>query len=307
MGDRKRDNANVPGELMLDGGHRISYTSIGDARQPLLLFIVGSSGLGYLYSRLAVELSGTFRCVFYDKRGFLPRGTNDQIAAKQKNPLISVERQSDDAAALIKHLSPGQAAYIFGTSTGGTAALDLTIRYPELVQLAILHEPITFSVMRDIQLKEEMLSLYWRMGEMADSVRSFAIFTDYMFKPPHERSAGATVPRQPPKSAVESYNARQGQQEAIAMAQYVVDEKTTHALSSKLVVICGKESADLPVGEPGKALARLLGDDNCRKLPGDHMSFATKRHAAAFSKQLRSIFLERGIGSSTNQRRQARM
>lgn len=307
MADHCRDNKqHSSGELVLDDGHRISYTSIGDEHHPLLLFIVGSSGLGYLYQRLALELSNTFRCVYYDKRGFFPRDTDHQTAENQKNLLVPVERQSDDAAALVRYLSPHRPVCVFGTSTGGTTTLDLTVRYPELVHTAILHEPITFSVMRNTQLKDEMLTLYRTMGAMTDSIKSFAIFADYMFNPPNRKSAAAKWFKQTPNSAVESYNARQGQQEAIAMVQYVVDEERTRKVANKLVLVCGTESVDLPVSEPGKALAEVLGGD-VKKLPGDHMSFATKKHAVAFAKELLLILRMNDTARHTNLRPLARI
>lgn len=287
-------SAITSGELGLQEGHRISYTSIGDEHHPLLLFVVGSSGLGYLYHRLALELSPKFRCVYYDKRGFLPRTTDHNVAANQKNPLVLVEQHADDAAALIRLLSSGKPAYVFGTSTGGAAVLDMTARHPSLVHLAILHEPITFSVVRDSQLRNEMIALYWMIGNMTDPLKSLPMHDEYMYKLSNAKPAVARTFKKHTTSpnAVDIYNALQGHQEAIAMARYVVDEKRAQAASEKLVVVCGKESANLRVNMPGKALSEVLGKGHMRELPGDHASFANKTNAAAFSKQLLSILTD---------------
>lgn len=102
--------------LLMDDGYRITYTSIGDKSQPLLLFIVGSTGLGSLYRRLALELSACFHCVYYDKRGFLSDTAETNAAVDQENPVVSVHRHSLDAQALIRHLSKDAQAYAFGTS-----------------------------------------------------------------------------------------------------------------------------------------------------------------------------------------------
>ena len=169
---------------MLNDGFDISYTSIGNESNPLLLLVVGSSCIGSLYSKIAKEVSAHFRCVYYDKRGFLPKDTDQDWAAKQKNYLISVEKQGDDAAGLIRRFSPSSPAHVFGTSCGATEVLDLIIRYPELIHTAILHEPITFSVIPDEKLRYEMLDLYRQVGEVENTFEGRTIFRNYRFNPP---------------------------------------------------------------------------------------------------------------------------
>lgn len=319
-GKSQQSVAAQTGTLKLGDGHRITYKSIGNDDNPLLLFVVGSSGLGALYSRLALELSSYFRCVYYDKRGFLARATDHQTAAKEKNPLVLAEQIADDAAALIKHLSPSQPAYVFGTSTGGTAVLDLTIRYPEIVHTVILHEPITFSVIRDDKLRDEMIAVYRKVGNMDDPVEGFAIFADYMFNPPQKTSGSQVRSVKGDKSSnsrtksfsspnpVEVYNGRQGHKEAIAMVEYVVDEQKTKNISDKLILVGGMESTDLQVSKPGHALSQLLGDrTQLWELAGDHMSFAAKSDAPKFCEQLLFVLHQEGRISLTWQKRQARM
>lgn len=152
------------GTFASDDGFTTTYTSVGSLKEPLLLLVVGSSGIGSLWRKIALNLSADFRCVYYDKRGFLPLNSDQEWAASQKNQLISVEQQADDAASLPKHPSPHAPAYVFGTSCGSTEALDLTMRYTELVHTAILYEPITFSVIRDNAVRYEMLQLYKVVG-----------------------------------------------------------------------------------------------------------------------------------------------
>lgn len=299
--------------LKLNDGHEITYTGIGDEKSPLLLFIIGSSGLGSLYHRLTIELSSHFRCVYYDKRGFLPRDTDHGVAAKRTNPLVLPERHADDAAGLIKHLSPDRVAYVFGTSTGGTAALDLTIRYQELVHTAILHEPITFSVIRDTKLKDEMIALYRRIGAMDDPVEAFAIFAEHMFNSPQKSTLlSLDRPLKPEDksvslSPIEIYNGRQGHQEAIAMVRYEVDEQKARSISGKLVLVGGMESIELLVSKPGQALAETLGQLRLWELVGDHISFASKKHAARFCEQLLFVLHQEGRISLNEKRSQARM
>jgi pimeloyl-ACP methyl ester carboxylesterase len=59
-----------------------------------------------------------------------------------------VAEQADDAAGLIEalDLSP---AVVFGASAGGPIALDLMIRYPQLVRAGIIQEPSIFTMLPD--------------------------------------------------------------------------------------------------------------------------------------------------------------
>jgi pimeloyl-ACP methyl ester carboxylesterase len=275
--------------LTLNDGCKITYTSIGDTSNPLLLLVVGSSGIGSLYSKIAKELSRHFRCVYYDKRGFLPIVSDHVWAARQRNEVVSVEKQADDAAMLIKHLSPSTPAYVFGTSCGATGVLDLTIRHTDLVHTAILHEPITFSVIRDGKLRNEMLELYKRVGNAKDTVEGHTVFRKYMFNPPQD--AGRTImtasPPSAPRNAVDLFNSRGGQCEALAMIDYKVDEQRAKAVRDKFLIVAGKDSAHLQVSRPGFALAYMLGENYpLWILPGDHISFASKSIAKKFCEEL---------------------
>jgi pimeloyl-ACP methyl ester carboxylesterase len=289
MGTSVGSSTPTSNTLTLDDDFRISFTSVGDVSKPLLLLVVGSSGLGSLYSRIAAELSPHFRCVYYDKRGFVPKDTDHDWAAKQTNQLVTVEKQADDAAAMIRNLSSSTPAYVFGTSCGGTEVLDLTIRYPELVHTAILHEPITFSVIQDDKLRNEMLGLYRLVGEAQNTVEGHTVFQNYMFNPPQDASTTITPVALPPapQNAVDLFNSRGGQFEALAMIRYKVDEEKAKAVSDKILIVAGKDSVHMRVSRPGAALAYMLGESNpLRILPGGHMSFASKNIAKEFCKEL---------------------
>ena len=200
---------------------------------------------------------------------------------------------------------PNQSAYVFGTSTGGTAVLDLTIRYPDLVHTAILHEPIVFSVIRDDALRNDMITLYQTVVTIQDPVEAYALFADYMFKPPQlsfpsgfasgkRRIAPSFQADRQPPDPVEAYNSRQGHQEAVAMVKYVVDENKVKEVANKLVVVCGMQSIDQRISEPGKALARLLGGRGTpHLLPGDHLNFTSRSRAPSFGEQLLRLLHER--------------
>jgi pimeloyl-ACP methyl ester carboxylesterase len=310
MGTSGGSSTAPPGTLTLNDGFRIPYTTIGDISNPLLLLVVGSSGIGSLYSKIAKELSPHFRCVYYDKRGFLPTVSDHEWVAKQKNQLVSVEKQADDAAALIRHLSPSTAAYVFATSCGATEVLDLTTRYPELVHTAVLHEPITFSVITDKKLRNEMIDLYRRVGKADDTIEGHTIFRNYMFNPPQDASTTITpaTPPPAPQNVVDLFNSRGGQCEALAMVDYKVDEQKAKAVTHKILIVAGKDSANLQVSRPGVALAYMLAESNpVWQLPGGHMSFASKSVAKGFCEELLVALRQEGnVPLSPRSRERAR-
>jgi len=109
---------------------------------PAVFFIAGSTGDAGNFSRAASLLADDFTVVTYDRRG------NSRSPPPSGWTTTSVGEQSDDAAALIKLLNLAP-AIVFGASVGGLIALDLAIRYPQLVRACILQEPSIFFVLPD--------------------------------------------------------------------------------------------------------------------------------------------------------------
>ncbi len=109
---------------------------------PAVLFIAGSTGDAGNFSRAAALLGDEFTAVTYDRRG------NSRSPRPAGWKTTSVSEQADDAAALINVLNLAPAV-VFGASVGGLIALDLVIRYPQLVRACILQEPSIFFILPD--------------------------------------------------------------------------------------------------------------------------------------------------------------
>ena len=312
-------------------GHQITYHTVGSAQNPLMLLVVGSSGLGILYRRLALALSTHFQCVYYDKRGFLPADTPEAIVPSQTNRLILAKDNADDAAAIIERTSPHRPAYVFGTSTGGTAVLDLAVRFPNLVQTAVLHEPITFSVMPPSRLKDEVTALYRCLFSFDDQAQGYRVFADYMFRPHGEATSSAlrdslrlqrrgqpgdsqetssyssSMPSRISTSA-QAFNARQGEQEAAAMLAYEVDVEAARRVRGKFLLVRGEDSREWPVSQAVEALAQALGgDQKVWELVGDHLSFAGQRRVMMFAEQLVGLLFGGDGGPLAGKERKTRL
>ncbi|MFJ8535431.1 alpha/beta fold hydrolase [Streptomyces sp. NPDC093591] len=107
---------------------------------PTVLFISGATGDAGHFEHVADLLASEFTVVTYDRRG------NSRSPRPMGWNSTSVAEQADDAAALLTVLGVAPAA-VYGNSYGATIALDLLIRYPNLVRGAMLHEPPLPSVL----------------------------------------------------------------------------------------------------------------------------------------------------------------
>jgi len=109
-------------------------------RGPSVLFISGATGDAGHFTVVAETLADEFTTITYDRRG------NSRSPKPAGWTTTSMGEHADDAAALIRALGAAPAA-IFGTSGGGIVAIDLIVRYPEVLRGAIVHEPAIVSVL----------------------------------------------------------------------------------------------------------------------------------------------------------------
>ncbi|MEU9987336.1 alpha/beta fold hydrolase [Streptomyces sp. NPDC007971] len=111
---------------------------------PVLLVVPGGAGhpmgLGPLTERLALR----FTVVTYDPLG-LAHGRLGLPVPDQRPA-----DWSDGAHRVLEEvLPPGEQAYVFGTSSGGIAVLDLLARYPGRLAGVVAHEPPCVTVLPD--------------------------------------------------------------------------------------------------------------------------------------------------------------
>ena len=139
-------------------GAELYYEVRGDG--PPVLLIMGATGDGGHFDRLADRLADEFTVISYDRRG------NGRSPAPAGWQTTSPEEQADDAAALLGALETGPAA-IFGTSSGGNFALCLLVRRPGWVRGAILHEPGLYALVEDFDTVRAPLRA--QVGEAMES------------------------------------------------------------------------------------------------------------------------------------------
>ena len=116
-------------------GIELNYDLVGTGETLVLVHGGWSDRNNWL--TVVPELARSFRVVAYDRRG---QGLSQREVEGARRD------QEDDLAALIEGLG-GRAAHVVGTSFGGSIAIGLASRRPELVRSLIAHEPPLISML----------------------------------------------------------------------------------------------------------------------------------------------------------------
>jgi pimeloyl-ACP methyl ester carboxylesterase len=115
-------------------GVQVYYELHGSAKSPqsapLVLLHGGGDTIGTSFHSIVPELAKNRRVVAFEREGY---GRTEDV---RKIP-FSFEQAADDTAALLRHLNMPQAD-IFGFSNGGTIALQVAIRHPEVARRLVV-------------------------------------------------------------------------------------------------------------------------------------------------------------------------
>ncbi|MFH8337648.1 alpha/beta fold hydrolase [Streptomyces sp. AM6-12] len=121
---------------------RDHYDVMGEG--PVLLLLPGGAGHPMGFGPLVKALAARFTVVTYDPLG-LAHGRLGLPVPEQR-----VADWSEGAHRVLAAVLPeGESAYVFGTSSGGIAALDLLARHPERLAHVVAHEPPCVTVLPD--------------------------------------------------------------------------------------------------------------------------------------------------------------
>ncbi len=108
-------------------GKEIYCKQYGKGNPLILIAGLGSDSVSWL--PVIISLSNRYQVITFDNRG-VGRSSND-------NTNITISDMADDCVGLIKHFGFSK-VNVLGHSMGGMIAMDLSIRYPELVNNLIL-------------------------------------------------------------------------------------------------------------------------------------------------------------------------
>ena len=125
---------------------------------PPILFIMGATGDGGAFERVADLLADDFTVVTYHRRGNALSPRPDGWTS------TSIDEQADDAAALLRTLGFAPAV-VFGTSAGAPILLNLLTCRPDVLRGAIVHELLLKSIVaNDGEAREAIDRFFAKVG-----------------------------------------------------------------------------------------------------------------------------------------------
>lgn len=289
-------------------GASLHYEVIGDG--PVLLCIHGGNGSGDKWRGVGEALKGRFRVAFYDRKLSPPntstfskcseavtntkvhtgRGFSQSHLNGPQDYSHRLQTDADDAALLLKHLSPGSPASVIGSSSGGIVALKLLTRHPSLIHKLLAHEPPAARFLSDFEaLKKEAEDVYatYRAGGL---IPGFARFVT-LIKAADDEDGGRVVAQNmmAGKDVGHAYNLTYWFERELLVypvAEFDV-EGELRPWKGKLVLVNGEESnREAYQFRANVALAAKLGVELVM-FPGEHFGYVTR--TGEFAERLGSV------------------
>jgi pimeloyl-ACP methyl ester carboxylesterase len=261
----KTDEEGQTMSILAVPGARLYYELRGTG--PLLALVPGAKGEAGTYQHLAEELSGRYRVVTYDRRGF----SHSHLAGPQDDQRLAAD--TDDLRSLITQLTD-QPATVFGNSSGAIVALELLTHYPELVRTVVAHEPPAVNLLPDAVAWWDFFdSVYdtYRTSGIPAAMRQFATaFSDADRRALHRQAM------RPDNSQYREANASYWMEHELRQYPRVdLDLDALAAHVDRLVLAGGRDSRGGLAYRTSQALAGKLGLD-LLELPGGHFGCVTQ-------------------------------
>ncbi|WP_179079285.1 alpha/beta fold hydrolase [Streptomyces rectiverticillatus] len=263
--------------MMTAPGAEIYYEVRGSG--PPLLLINGGDGDAAMFGPLAGTLAADHTVITYDPRGN-SRSRFTCSPAPQR-----IEEHARDAHLLLDALAAGEPAYVFGTSYGGMAGMDLLVRHPGRVRALVAHEPFVIDLLPDADewhaFFQEVYELYEQAGtDVAMQRFSAAIGVE---GPPPASASGLPAP-------VREMLARiHGNMEtclAYELRSFTRFRPDVDALrTAPFALVTGGDGPETLMHRATRTLAEHTGSD-VAGFPGGHVGFLT--HPADFAAALRT-------------------
>lgn len=250
---------------------------------PVLLILPGGAGHPMGLDDFTARLAERFTVVTYDHLG-LAHGRLGKPVEEQR-----VEWWSDGAAQVLEAVLPeGESAYVFGSSSGAIAALDLASRHPKRLRHVVVHESPVVAVLPDAERQRAMFTevydAYRTRGLEAASARMVAGLEERDLTA-GEREKLSDPAAQPPSPTDELATPMAVflTRVLLPFTSYVPDLTALCAPSPRLTVAVGIDSAGQLPHRTATSLARRTGSA-ARQFPGGHLGVLT--HSAEFAARL---------------------
>lgn len=267
---------------------------------PVLLVVPGGAGHPMGLDAFVERLAGRFTVVTYDPMG-LAHGRLGESAADQR-----VQAWSDGARRVLDAVLPdGELAYVFGSSSGGIAALDLLARHPERLWHVVAHEPPCVGALPDAErhlaMFREVYETYRAAGIEAAMARLQAGLEESEREKPGLEEPGRTVagPERSPAAEPPATGTDTGARPPLRGSTTPMDIFLTHVLrqftayapdpvslsggSNLLTLAFGHDSRGQLLHHTAEFVAKTCGGA-LAEFPGGHVGAVT--HAVEFADRL---------------------
>ncbi|MFI7405203.1 alpha/beta fold hydrolase [Streptomyces sp. NPDC049541] len=251
---------------------------------PVLLIVPGGAGHPMGLAPLTDVLADRFTVVTYDPLG-LAHGRLGAPVGDQR-----VEEWSDGTRRVLDEvLVEDESAYVFGTSSGGIAVLDLLARHPERLRHVVAHEPACVGVLPDGTRQQAMFQkvydTYRTAGPQAAAVGLGAVLAG---QEPEKNPPGQPLPRDEelgmPMALFLAHVLRQ-------FTSYAPDLSALTASATRLTLAAGADSGGQLLHRTARFLAEHSGS-RFLEFPGGHAGVA--EHPVAFADLLAGTLLAGG-------------
>lgn len=238
---------------------------------PTLLFISGAFGDAGYWTAAAGQLADQYAVATYDRRGNsrspLPHGTTN----------TSMAEQADDAAALITRLGLAP-SIVLGSSGGAIILLELLTRHPDVVRLALVHEPPLLTLLPNGAEDQAIVDQGFARGGAPAAAELFI-----------RANAGDKTSEnlEPAMRTRLLHNAETFfSGEADAFVSYQPDVHALRTSAVQIIVLVGVENRGVYYGDAARAVAEHTGSPLV-EVPGAHVPYMTCPDA--FVKALRTL------------------
>ncbi|MEV6416555.1 alpha/beta hydrolase [Kribbella sp. NPDC051718] len=250
-------------------GAALYYETTGTG--PVLLLIAGGGTDTAVFDGIVPQLAAQYTVVAYDPRGN-SRSPFDGEPVDER-----VDVAAEDALAVLDAVAGSESAYVFGSSSGAITAMELLIRHPDRIRLAIAHEPPAVELLPEATEARAFFRLvydtYRHDGRQAADklfLGGIGMSEDDQLPPTEELPPEFREVAERMDANSEIFYAHK----LLPFTSWVPDVAALVELEDKFVPAVGSESSKVLPAEPILALADRVGWDVVA-FPGGHGGYAT--------------------------------
>ncbi|MFI5783438.1 alpha/beta fold hydrolase [Nocardia sp. NPDC051570] len=242
-----------------------------------LLALVGSPMHSAPFAPVAEALAADHTVLTLDPRGHFGSVLDDPDSD------ATAELRADDLARLLRHVGAGPAV-VFGSSGGAVTTLALLQSDPELVRVAVAHEPPLAELLGDREHARAVraeISGAFAAGDQEGAIRKFFDLAEVRM--PEQMIEQMIADARATDFANERYFYLH---ELECTAGWTPDLEALGKVSDRLIIGIGDTSAGLFCDRTSRALGKELGVEPVL-FPGGHGGFM--ENPAAFADRLRAV------------------